>query len=661
MAIVKMSKLSVIGLEADKEEVLSALMELGVVELNEVGDKLLSEEWMSVARKDGREDEVSALEGRLSEVQTVLDMIDRYDTAKKPLFGTRQEVTRQEYESVLSEKGKVRDEIARLGGLCEQWNEERSRENVIASAQALLTPWLTYDLPLETEGTKSVRVTCGVIPSVADAEDLKKKVSEVSTASEVTVVAKDQEQIYLSILYMRNDEEAMLDVLKGFGYAQTTFKDMTGTASENMQRLNAELEKTKAEEKQLEAQFAASAAMKKEVRYYYDDLIMERDKAKASENLLKTDKAFYFDGWVIAERQKDVEAVLDKAGCWYEIKEPDKDEETPVLLKNKSIVVPFEAVTDLYSLPSSREIDPTPIFSAFYFIFFGMMFADMGYGAIMSIVCFAALKCFKLEGLFYKLVKMLAFCGLSVFMWGLLFGSFFGDIVKVISANFFGGSAAISPLWFDPLSNPMKMLIFSCLLGVVHLFVGMGINAYLLIRDGKVMDAVEQTFVWYAFITGLGLLLFGGDLFAAAPTIGKYLAIAGAVGIIGIPLIRGKGIGKAVGLWNLYGCTSYLGDILSYSRLLALGLASAVIAQVFNALGGMLGGGLLGVIGFIVIALIGHVFNFAINALGTFVHASRLQYVEFFGKFYTGGGNPFKPFKKNTKYVNIVSDTKEEK
>ena len=653
-----MSKLSVIGLESDKSALFDELIDLGVVELNDVGDKLLSEEWTDIVKRDGDEDEVSALDARLSEVQTILDMISRYDTAKKPLISTRQIVTRKEYEAVLADDAKIEKEITELNHLYEEWNEKKSEENVIVSTQASLMPWMSYDLPLEAAGTESVRISCGVIPAVSDVQQMKEKIAEVSNASEITLISKDQEQQYLSVWYMKADEEAVQDVLKSYGYAPAAFKEMTGTAQENMTRLNERLAKVQEEEKALEERFAGAAAMKKEVQYYYDRLIMARDKAKASENLLKTKKAFYFDGWVISKRKADVEAVLKEKGCWYEFTEPDKDEDTPVLLENNSIITPFETVTDLYSLPSSREVDPTPIFSIFYFIFFGMMFADMGYGLILSIVCFAALKAFKLEGLFYKLVKMLAFCGISTFIWGALFGGFFGNIITVISGTFFGHEIVIKPLWFDPLSDPMKMLVFSCVLGGVHLFLGMGVKAYLLIRDGKLLDAIEEVFVWYAFLLGVVLLLFCGGFFPGATTLGKVLAIVGAAGIVGIPVFRGKGIGKLLGLWNLYGCTGYLGDVLSYSRLLALGLASAVIAQVFNALGGMLGHGIVAIIGFILIAIIGHVFNFAINALGTFVHASRLQYVEFFGKFYEGGGVPFKPFKKNTKYVNIVKEEK---
>lgn len=658
MAIVKMNKLSVIGLETDKSALFEELMDLGVVELNDVSEKLLDKEWSGITVRAGEEDEVSKLEARLSEVQTIIDMIARYDTGKKPLFATRKEVTKAEYEAVLSDGNRVRDAVTELSGLYEAWNDKKSEENVLTSVQASLMPWMSYELPVEVSETGYVRIVCGVIPAVSDAEQMKAKVAEVSSASEVSVISRDQEQQYLNVWYMKADEESVLDVLKTYGFAQTSFKDMTGTVQENMTKLSERLAEVREEEKVLEVRFAEAASLKQEVQYYYDQLIMARDKAKASENLLKTDKAFYFDGWVIAKRQKDVEAVLEKKGCWYEISEPAKDEETPVLLENNGIITPFETVTDLYSLPSSKEVDPTPIFSFFYFMFFGIMFADMGYGLVLAVVCFAALKAFKLEGLFYKLVKMLAYCGVSTFIWGALFGGFFGNIITIIADKFFGKEFLLKPLWFDPLNDPMKMLIFSCVLGGVHLFIGMGVKAYLLIRDGKWLDAIEDVFVWYLFLLGIVLLIFGGSLIPGASTIGLVMTVAGAGGIVGIRAIRGKGIGRLLGLWNLYGSTGYLGDVLSYSRLLALGLASAVIAQVFNALGAMLGNGIVGLIGFVIIAVIGHVFNFAINALGTFVHASRLQYVEFFGKFYEGGGVPFKPFKKNTKYVNIIKEEK---
>ncbi len=665
MSIVKMNRLSVIGLEEEKDSLFEELMEFGAVELNDQSEKLLSKEWAEIAGKDGCGDRVSELDAKLARVQTVLEMIERFGAAKQPLFAVRKEISRKKYEETLGKQEDLEAETGRLYGLYEQWNDEKTEENMVRSLQASLMPWAAYDLPLELRGTRGVFIRCGVIPAVADAEELKRQVSEVSQENVVTVLGKDQEQQYLSLMYMKSDADKILDVLKTFGYAEAQFKDMKGTVSENLKKLDDRLEECKWRQQKLAESFRAASAGKERLQYYYDSIVVERDKQKASEQLLRTEKAFYFDGWVPQKCAGQVEEILKSHGCWYEITVPDKDEETPVLLENNSMVTPFETITDLYSLPSSKEIDPTPIFSFFYFLFFGMMFADMGYGILLAGVCFAGLKMFKLEGLAYKLVKMLAFCGISTFIWGLLFGSFFGNMIPIVSEMFFGKEIVITPLWFDPISDPMKLLIFSCVIGGIHLFIGLGIKAYLLIRDGQVLDAVEDVFVWYALLIGIVLLLFGGSIVPDKPDVtqvltevGKWLAIVGAVGIVGLRAVRGKGIGRAVGLWNLYGATSWLGDVLSYSRLLALGLASAVIAQVFNALGAMLGHGIIAVIGFMVIAVIGHAFNFFINALGTFVHASRLQYVEFFGKFYEGGGTPFEPFKKNTKYVKIVKEEK---
>lgn len=655
-----MDKLSIIGLESDKDKLLRDLMDQGTVELIDQSDRLQQEDWAAIVQKDGEEDRVSRVESQLSEVQTALDAIERYDTSKKPLFNTRKAVSQSAYDTKLSGSEHIRSEVSRILDLHNQWNDLKSEENGIVSDQASLKPWATYELPLDQIGTRYVRIMCGILPIVANVQEMEQKIEAVSEATQVTILSSDMEQLYISVLCMRADEEAIVDVMKSYGFTMASFKDMKGTVKENAERLTRRLAEVQGEEKNLEQKLAEAVSTKEDLQYYYDSLILERDKAKASENFLKTGKAFQMEGWMVADARKDIEKVVEENGCICEITEPAKDEQTPILLKNNSLVTPFEAITSMYALPRSYEIDPTPFFAFFYFVFFGMMFADMGYGAVLAIACFAVLKCFDLEGTSYRLIKTMAFCGISTFLWGALFGGFLGDFVSVVSETFFGHRITITPLWFDPLSDPMKLLVFSCVLGTVHLFVGMGIKAYMQIRDGKLVDAIQEVFAWYLLIVGAALFLFGSSLFAGAVTIGKYMAIVGAVIIVGFPMVRSKGIGKLLGLWDLYGATSYLADILSYSRLLALGLASAVIAQVFNKLGSLFGGlpVVLAVILFLLIAAIGHVLNFAINALGAYVHASRLQYVEFFGKFYEGGGDEFQPFAKNTKYMKIVKEEK---
>jgi len=285
----------------------------------------------------------------------------------------------------------------------------------------------------------------------------------------------------------------------------------------------------------------------------------------------------------------------------------------------------------------------------FFFAFFGMMISDAGYGIVIALLTGLILWKFKPQGMAYKLIKLGFYGGISTIIWGALFGGWFSDIISILT----GGKFVIRPLWFNPLDDPMRLLLWSFIFGGLHIFVGLGIKGYMLIRDGKVKDAIFDIGFWYIFLLGIALL-FAGGVFA---TIGKYMAIVGAVLLV---LTQGrdkKGIISKFfsGVLSLYNSVSYMSDILSYSRLLALGLATGVVGSVINAIGTLFGFNIFGIIILIVVFTIGHLFNIAINALGAYVHASRLQYVEFFGKFYEGGGRPFNPFRIKTKYTNIAS------
>lgn len=269
---------------------------------------------------------------------------------------------------------------------------------------------------------------------------------------------------------------------------------------------------------------------------------------------------------------------------------------------------------------------------------------------------------------------MFMYCGVSTLIWGILFGGYFGDAIDVVARTFFhvevpeGG--LVKALWFVPLNEPMRMLMYSMAFGLIHLFVGLGIKGYMLLRDKKVLDFFCDVVLWYVFLIGLLLLLLPSSIFASIaqvdPSIfppfvgsaGKILAIAGALGLLFMSGRSSKNFGLrlALGAYDIYNVTGWLSDVLSYSRLLALGLATGVIASVINQMGSMRGDGVLGVVVFLVVFVFGHTFNMAINILGAYVHTNRLQFVEFFGKFYEGGGKAFHPFKFNTKYVDIKEE-----
>ncbi len=374
--------------------------------------------------------------------------------------------------------------------------------------------------------------------------------------------------------------------------------------------------------------------------------------------MLKTDTTFYIEGWVPEECRENVEHVLSKFECWNEITKPEEGEQYPIMLQNGSFVQPFESITELYSLPSSSNVDPTSYMAPFYCIFFGLMLADVGYGIIMAIGCYAVLKKFSLEGTMQKMLKMFFYCGISTAFWGVMFGSWFGDAVPAAAKLLFNSDFTLKPVWINPMEQPMTLLIFSFIFGVIHLFVGMGIQAHILIRDGKKIDAVFDIGFWYGFIIGIALMLFGNSIIPGSGKIGTWMTIIFAIGLV---LTQGRSktgiVSKLIsGVLSLYNITSYLSDILSYSRLLALGLATGVVSSVVSILGSMGGRNIFGFILFFAVLLIGHVFNFAINALGAFVHAARLQYVEFFGKFYEGGGEAFNPLAKKTKYNRIIKE-----
>ena len=265
-----------------------------------------------------------------------------------------------------------------------------------------------------------------------------------------------------------------------------------------------------------------------------------------------------------------------------------------------------------------------------------------------------------------KTLRMFKNCGLSTVFWGVLFGGYFGDAITVIGKTFFGVNMTIPALWFAPINKPMKMLIYCMIFGIIHLFVGLGIKGYMMLKQKDVMSFVCDVLMWYVFLTGLILMLIPTGMFAslAGVTItfppflnmlAKIMAIGGMVGILLMAGRRAKNPFKRLllGAYNLYDTTSWLSDLLSYSRLLALGLATGVIAQVINTMAAMGGKSILGVIFFIIVFIFGHVFNMAINLLGAYVHTNRLQYVEFFGKFFEGGSREFEPFKENTKYINV--------
>ena len=331
-----------------------------------------------------------------------------------------------------------------------------------------------------------------------------------------------------------------------------------------------------------------------------------------------------------------VEKLLSGYACAYEFEDPGEDDDPPVLLKNNKFASCFEWVIGLYSYPKYSGFDPTFIMAIFYCILFGLMFADAGYGLLFVLIAFIAVPVIGIKGNLKKSIQMFGWCGVSCIVMGILFGGLFGDLPVRLAVSMFGANEFQLALLLDPIKQPLVFLVISIGVGALHLITGMAIKFYMLCKRGKWLDALLDIGLWWVLFAGIALMAAG---------VTPWLLIGAAVAIV---LTGGRNEKKWImkpvkGLLGLYGLINYGSDLLSYSRILALGLASSIIAQVVNIMGTMGGNTVVGWIMLIAIGLVGHLINIGLNALGTFVHTSRLQYIEFFGKFYEDGGRKFKP------------------
>ena len=659
MAIVNMNKISIIGLDSIKTELIKRTMDLGVVEISSQDLKLTDPEWNAYVKKDGNENEVFNLDVKISQVTEVLNTLESYDTSKRPLFNTRKPITSDEFIKALEKNDRVSENVSKVLGLNKSLNELCSEGNKIEAAILSLKPWIKYPISLDMTETKYTSIITGAIPSIVNIDELKSQLFKTSERCFMDLVDSDKDQFYCSFICLTEEKEDIFELLKQYGFSAVTFKDLSGSAAENITLYENSLKEISAEKEAVDKSITGLVSFKEEIQLYHDHLIIERDKNKILSSMLKTDTTFFIEGWVPEACKEGVQKVLDEYRCWYDFKKPEEGEDFPILLKNNAFAEPFESITELYSLPATSNIDPTTVMAPFYVLFFGMMLGDVGYGLMFSLGCYLILKKFDIEGTFGKMLKVFFWGGISTIFWGVMYGSWFGDGLVVGAKHLFNINLPITYLWVDPLKEPMTVLLVSFVMGLVHLFVGMGMSAYMSIRDGHLMDALMDVGLWYLFIIG-PILWLAGDMIipgSVLSVIGKWMTIASAIGLV---LTQGRAkpniVGKLTsGVLSLYGITGYLGDVLSYSRLLALGLATGVISSVLSLIGSM-GSGISGAILFILVFIFGHILNFAINGLGSFVHSARLQYVEFFGKFYEGGGDAFAPFTKKTKYIKIKEE-----
>ncbi len=671
MAKRAMLKVDIFGLKKDRKAVLETIQRMGVIEVAPRDPK------SSVFSRTDTVPMVSQLERHIQSTDSALTVLDSYDKEKTSMLSSlsgRALMSVDDYEQCSSESDKTLKICLEIIELERKISEKKGEIVRVENQIAALEPWKTLDVSQRFKGTGQTRAFIGTFPAEWTLEGILTKLAEQNAelpVPYVEVVSVSREQTCVFILSSQADAPALEEELRGMGFSRPATPSNVPPA-EKLKMLEGDVKCLKEEIEKSREAIVAYADKRSALKMERDILVMRRDKYEVIATLNQSPKTFMLSGFVPADCEEELNGALAKFDCVVETRPPGAKEEVPVALRNNRFNSPTESVIEMYSMPSKTDVDPASVMAIFYYILFGMMLSDAAYGLIVVVGCFWALRKFKnMEHGMRRALTMFMYSGIATIFWGIMFSSYFGDIVTVVAKNFFHANVVIPPLWFAPLDNPMLLLMFSFLLGIVHLFTGMGVALYEKIRDKQYKDAFLDVGLWILLVLSLILLLLTTQMFADIAQLGFMLpsSWAGPLGIIallsalGIILFGGRDSRNPFkrilkGLYSLYNITGYLSDILSYSRLLALGLATGIIASVINMMAAMTAGmpyG-IGVILFTVICIGGHALNIAINLLGAYVHTNRLQFVEFFGKFYEGGGRTFAPFAVKTKYYKFKEE-----
>ena len=644
-----MKRLRVIGFAEERNDLLQQLLHLGCVEISEPEDKVTDPEWTALLRRD-----TSALSQRKAEASALtsaLEALDKYAPAKKGLFTKRKPISEAAFFQEEAKAAALRH-AEEINQCTHEISRLYSAENKLNASLASLLPWAELDLPLEQQGTAHTQLMLGTTPAASDADALRGELQEAAPLSELIDVSQDKDQRYYLLVVHNSDAEAALAALRPHSFSLVRFKDLRGTPRENIDRIRAEIQSLQDQRQDQQERIAARKDQRAALQLAQDRAHQEINREAVAERFLTDGRIFFAEGWIPAEKVQDFSKLLSSFTCAWETADPAEGDAVPTMLKNPKWMDCINMVTEMYSLPAYNGIDPNPLYFFWYVFFFGFMFADVAYGIIIFLGCLAIIKLFHPKNTLGRMMQLGLWLGGSTAICGIFVGGFFGNVLEVIYDTFLPN--AVMPGWMakfcsglivNPVNDPMTVLIIAVAIGCVHLIMGQCIHIYMGFRDGKVsggVDALLDVVPWWIVFAGIAVIALLGS---------PVLLIIGVLSLIATQGRHAKGFFRKLfgGVKSLYDITSWLSDVLSYARLMALMLATSVIAQVFNTLGALP----RNIIVFVLVFLIGHVFNIGVNLIGTYVHAARLQYLEYFGKFYKEGGIPFRPLKYDTKYVDI--------
>ncbi len=653
-----MKKVRIVALREDRKALLEHIQDSALIQIKKT-DK--SEKGFS---KVNVTSQMQIFERNVTLCENALKILDDYSREKKGMlssFSGRKEIDPDDIGVIASKSGGIIEVCRRINDLNKRIADNFAEQVRIKTSLSQLEVWQNLDIPINTENTKSTAVFIGTLPESYNDIELSERIAKENPKLEFEYeIQHSEDNLTCIVLFTPISQKTMAeDVLRNLGFARP-MTSTTHTPAVKAERLRKRSSELIDDSRKAEEEIISLAAKREEIKDTQDYFSIRADKYNVINELEHSRHVFVINGYIPEEDLDKLIKLCERVATCY-IEYEDAEDDAPVKLKNNRFSAPAQGILTMYAAPSHADIDPTPLLAFFFYFFFGMMFSDAGYGLLMVIAIGIVLKLFRPDKKMRSNLKLFQYCGVSTFIWGLIFGSIFGDLPAVLYNHFTGSDITMAKLlpWptLDPQKDALVLMVISIAFGLVHILVGMGCKFYICLKQKDYGGAFFDTGLWMLMLIGFAVLAAGMALNPILLYIGAGIAIACAVGLVLTQGRNKKGFGKVVGgLASLYDVTSYISDLLSYSRLLALGLTTGVMAQVFNMLATMFGTGVVGSIFMVIILIIGHAINIGLNALGSYVHTMRLQYVEMFSKFYEGGGDEFEPFSLKSKYIKIKED-----
>jgi V/A-type H+-transporting ATPase subunit I len=651
MAIVQMTKVIIVSHRTQASELLEELQREGICQILNAREAIVSKDLPETAAAAEKPRDIQKFLEQLGQSIAFLKNYAEFPKGLSAVLSPRTVIDEQAYKQVVSSS--EIPQVIEKSRKCEATIEKlRTEREELLSTSEQLQPWLSLEMPVEEIGRlqKATAIT-GLIPT-RRIEQLKQQLSELGAAIEVVGTSKDR---YACVIVCLNQNlNDLQKLLRSSDFETVSFEGMTGTAGELLEQTNEKLEKVENQLKNQEnkAVSLSKNLLKLQILHDHYENLLNREQTKGAAPA--TEHTVLLEGWVKKEDYTRLEKIVShfNASSLNRI-ETAEGEEIPVEIENKNYIRPFEVITRLYGMPQHFEVDPTVFLAPFFALFFALCLTDAGYGLVIIALMVFFIK--KMQG-DKRLMRMLGICSAVTVVAGAMTGGWFGDAVQQFVP-------ALEPvrkkmMWFDPFEKPMMFFGLSLALGYIQILTGLMIAFVHNLRRKDYIAAMCDQLTWLVMLNSIVVFAAGkaGLISAEIGSLFGKLVIIPAAMILLLSHREGPLLGRiGMGIYSLFSAIFYVGDVLSYLRLMALGMVTAGLAMAINVIIKIalkIPHG-FGIIAAVVIFVALHPLNIAINALGAFVHTLRLQYVEFFPKFFVGGGKAFEPLSKKYKHVYI--------